>query len=428
MRLNNTWGKELLKSFIALETGKREKGGGRDSGEIPSLGGEHISNGGQICFQERPKYISRKLYDSLNQGKIQNRDVLLVKDGATTGKTAWAVHIPLPLAVNEHVFLIRSIDSSKLDNGYLFYFLRSDIGQRQIQKRYHGLIGGVNRSDVHDIEIILPPVNEQRLIATILTTVQQAIQQQERLIALTNELKKALMQKLFTMGTRGEPQKMTEIGPIPESWEIHIIDNNFEMQLGKMLSKKAKLGILSKPYLRNKNVQWGKIDVSDIYEMDFNKDEQLKFRLKDGDLLVCEGGEPGRAAIWYGQIEECYYQKALHRLRPKTNKITNQFLLYWLWYSIGNQNIQGISGASSTIAHLPATQLKRLCTPIPSIEEQGVICELLNNVEDTENLNIIKRNRLTDLFHSLLHQLMTAQIRVNEVDLSELKAIGIEVD
>jgi type I restriction enzyme S subunit len=102
----------------------------------------------------------------------------------------------------------------------------------------------------------------------------------------------------------------TEIGCLPATWLVHRLGEVFETQLGKMLSQKARVGNSPKPYLRNKNVQWGRIDVTDMLYMDFDDREIEKFRLRPGDLLVCEGGEPGRAAIWDGALVECFYQKA----------------------------------------------------------------------------------------------------------------------
>src|SRR6266478_7279597 len=97
----------------------------------------------------------------------------------------------------------------------------------------------LDRNVFRTLPIVIPPPCEQRKIAAVLGLVQRAIDQQERLIALTTELKKALLHKLFTEGVRGEPQKQTEIGPVPESWKIVRLEDAFETQLGKMLSQKA---------------------------------------------------------------------------------------------------------------------------------------------------------------------------------------------
>ena len=109
--------------------------------------------------------------------------------------------------------------------------------------------------------------------------------------------------------------KQTEIGVIPEDWEVSSIGDEFSVQLGKMLDAEKNLGV-PKPYIGNRSVQWGKIDLSDINEIKLTPSDLSRFRLREGDLLVCEGGEIGRAAIWDQPTEEFYYQKALHRLRP----------------------------------------------------------------------------------------------------------------
>jgi type I restriction enzyme S subunit len=269
----------------------------------------------------------------------------------------------------------------------------------------------INQAGLSGAIVPLPPLPEQKKIAHILSTVQRAIEEQERIIQVTTELKKALMHKLFTEGLRNEAQKQTEIGPIPESWEVVNLGELFDTQLGKMLSQKARTGSDPKPYLRNKNVQWREIDTTDLLLMDFDRREEAKFTLLPGDLLVCEGGQPGRAAIWQGQMQQCYYQKALHRLRPKDKKITNDFFLHWLEFAIRYRNIYKLAGAS-TIAHLPEVQLKALALPLPSIAEQGAIVESLDHLDIKEGHHLRKRDLFQDLFRTLLHDLMTAKLHI----------------
>ncbi len=285
-------------------------------------------------------------------------------------------------------------------------------------------IQGITRDNLKQIEICLPPLAEQRKIAHILSTVQRAIEMQERIIQTTTELKKAFMKKLFTEGLRGERQKETEIGLVPESWELLPIGDLFETQLGKMLSQKAKVGTSPKPYLRNKNVQWEGIGTGDILYMDFNERETEKFRLRKGDLLVCEGGEVGRAAIWNGEIDECYYQKALHRLRPKDSRISNEFMAYWMMFSFFLNNTYGVTGTRTTIAHLPEIKLKPLLVPVPSVEEQQEIIGALRSVDEKAQNHSVKLHVIQDLFRTLLHELMTASIRVDELDLPAMDAVA----
>ena len=103
--------------------------------------------------------------------------------------------------------------------------------------------------------------------------------------------------------------------------------------------------------------------------MDFSEREEEKFRLQPGDLLVCEGGEPGRAAVWEGQIERCCYQKALHRIRPRDERLFPPFLMYRLWISALNGEFAG-SQTQTTISHVPREKLVRLTMPLPPLTDQ----------------------------------------------------------
>lgn len=149
-----------------------------------------------------------------------------------------------------------------------------------------------------------------------------------------------------------------------------------DVQLGKMLSPKAKTGSSYYSYLRNTNVQWGRIDISDLAQMDFTDAEREKFELRFGDLLVCEGGEPGRCAVWQNDVPGCYYQKALHRVRPHEGKADAEFLSLW----IRHQAITGAfedQNAKTTIAHLPQVRLEQLLVPDLSFAEQHRIAARL---------------------------------------------------
>ena len=117
-------------------------------------------------------------------------------------------------------------------------------------------------------------------------------------------------------------------------WSLIPFDDVAPSRLGKMLDGKKQTGKHARPYLRNENVQWGRFDLTDVSTMDFDEGDREEFALTPGDLIICEGGEPGRCAIWRGEIKECYFQKALHRARPVPSKAIPEYLLYlfwWLW-------------------------------------------------------------------------------------------------
>jgi type I restriction enzyme S subunit len=168
--------------------------------------------------------------------------------------------------------------------------------------------------------------------------------------------------------------------PTVEAFEVCIPDLKEQQRivgsLGKMLSPASRGGASPLPYLRNANVQWDHLDLTSISKMDFESDELVKFELRPGDLLVCEGGEPGRAAVWDGRISPCYYQKALHRLRVRTEVAIPQFIMYRLWFGSVSEEF-GESHAKTTIAHLPAVRLARLAIRVPPVSDQQWIVETL---------------------------------------------------
>ena len=179
-----------------------------------------------------------------------------------------------------------------------------------------------------------------------------------------------------------------------------------DVQLGKMLSPKSKTGSSYFPYLRNTNVQWGRIDVSDLAQMDFSETERKKFELRFGDLLVCEGGEPGRCAVWQDDVAGCYYQKALHRVRPREGEADSEFLSLW----IRHQAITGAfedQNAKTTIAHLPQVRLEQLMVPDFRIAEQRRIAARLKaQIAEVETARQAAQAR-----HEYANDLLTAIYR-----------------
>ncbi|MHA2246954.1 MAG: N-6 DNA methylase [Candidatus Hodarchaeales archaeon] len=199
-QLPDTWYMVNLGEQVILETGKRAKGGALKEGIVASIGGEHIFESGYIEWEKNMKFIPEEFYDkSLTQGKVRLDDILVVKDGATTGKVALVRKLPYAkVAVNEHVFIVRSKDTNKLDSHFLFYLLFSSLCQNQIKRRFHGVVGGINRSDFKTIRIPLPPLAEQKNIVDILSAVVTRIETTQRIYKETNRLKKGLMQQLLT--------------------------------------------------------------------------------------------------------------------------------------------------------------------------------------------------------------------------------------
>ncbi len=180
----------------------------------------------------------------------------------------------------------------------------------------------------------------------------------------------------------------------PTGWTTVKVGDVFHVQLGKMLSKKAKEGRAPFKYLGNRHVQWGRIDTSELPMMDYSAAEREKFSLRDGDLLVCEGGEVGRAAIWRGQVNDCYYQKALHRLRPKSDAIMPEYMYRFLQVAAARDMFSGLTSQTS-IAHLTKEKLETLELPLPPHPEQKRIAAILDKADEIRRKRA-KTIRLTE--------------------------------
>jgi type I restriction enzyme S subunit len=204
--------------------------------------------------------------------------------------------------------------------------------------------------------------------------------------------------------------KQTEVGVIPEDWEVTTVGNEFSIQLGKMLDSEKNVGV-PKPYLGNRAVQWGRIDLSDLGAIKMTPSDLQRFRLRQGDLLVCEGGEIGRAAIWNEPIEECYYQKALHRLRPIRGY--NMQLMLNVLRRLASTGFLNNFVTQTSIAHLPKDKLETVPIPLPPTKaEQEVIAEALSDadalIESLEQLIAKKRQ----IKQGAMQELLTGKKRL----------------
>ena len=203
--------------------------------------------------------------------------------------------------------------------------------------------------------------------------------------------------------------KQTEVGVIPEDWEVSTVGREFEIKLGKMLDAEKNVGV-PKPYLGNKAVQWDRIDISDLPTVPMSRADIERFRLRNGDLLACEGGEVGRAAIWNSPIDECYYQKALHRLRPLRGFDSRLMVALLRQWSERGQLVNYVTQTS--IAHLPREKFIEIPMPVPPPPEQRAIAAAFSDVDGlfAKLDQLIAKKR--DLKQAAMQQLLTGQTRL----------------
>lgn len=158
--------------------------------------------------------------------------------------------------------------------------------------------------------------------------------------------------------------------PLPRGWAWTTLATIADVRLGKMLSPKAmEAGLIRLPYLRNQNIRWGAIDVTDVKTMGFAAEEIARYSVAPGDLLVCEGGEPGRCAVYQGPEGAYAYQKALHRVRVSPDLAYSDFLQFCLQYYV-SFDISIPRASETTIRHLPLEKIVTVPIALPPLPEQ----------------------------------------------------------
>ncbi len=416
----NDWEVVKLGNICKVETGKRTKGGAVKFG-IPSIGGEQIDTQGGITW-DKMKYIPETFYDSLRQGRLKLKDVLMVKDGATTGKIAFLRDLPVKkAAVNEHVFIFRSVKEDQLMNEILFYALFSEIGQSQVRSSFHGACqGGINRQNVNDFLIPLPSLPEQRRIATVLSTIQKAIEQQDKIIETTRKLKKTLMHTLFTEGLNGEEQKETEIGLIPRSWEVVRLGDIAQLKNGINFDRtqKGERGILTIDVL-NMYTEGIYIDLEKLYRVSVSLEDKPDYLLRNGDILFVRSSLKREGVGWASLFKEgnepVTFCGFIIRARLNEVAISPEFFTYFLRSDLVRTKF--IKGSEQVaITNINQGLLRNLTIPLPPLPEQHQIAHILSIVDNKIEVEERRKATLKELFKTMLHKLVTGAIRVKDVN------------
>jgi len=379
------------------------------SGELED---NYIIDTEEKITQEAVKNSSAKLFP---KGTI-----LMAMYGATVGKTAI---LKKEATTNQAICGIIP-NNDNFNSEFLRYqliFKREDF----LKQRYGGAQPNISQTIIKNFEVAIPPLPEQHKIAHILNTVQKAIEQQDKLIRTTTELKKALMQKLFTEGTRGEPQKETEIGLVPESWDAVSIEHTKTlMQYGT--SVKCDYENEGVPVIRIPNIISGKIDLSDLKFGKLKTSELEKLKLNKSDLIFVRTNGAmelsGRCAIFQNEIENCYYASYLIRLQLDNDKVIPDFLNYYTQTELGKSFLSGKAIRTADGKYNINTGiLNDVLFPLPTLDEQKEIIKTVLLIEHKIALQNKKKQTLTALFKTLLHELMTGHRRVHELEFEKME-------
>ena len=278
-------------------------------------------------------------------------------------------------------------DKSKVSSEFIFWLLKGK-NQELNSKGTGSTFKAIGRKVLE--ETLVPDISleKQTEYSAILEKVYAVIQARKAELQKLDELIKARFVEMFGDVIHND-----------RNWKKHLFSEITTSRLGKMLDAKQQTGEYPFPYLGNANVQWFRFDMSNLNQMDFNEADQVEFALEDGDLLVCEGGEIGRCAVWHNQVQPCYFQKAIHRVRCNKQLVLPDYLAWWFKFNCEHNGFSAIEGAKATIAHLPGAKLKQLQVVVPTIELQNQFVDFTTQLDKSK---VIKVNHLINSIYRLI--------------------------
>lgn len=359
---------------------------------------------------------------------------LLVCEGGEIGRAAvWNSEAPI-MSFQNHLHRLRPL-TADVDPRFYVYFLQSAFTQLGIFEGAANTttIPNLSRNRLAALDVPHPHIDEQRRIVQALVHVREAMKLHDMSTGVAQNLKRAAMQALFTRGLRGEAQSDTEIGPVPESWDVVEFGTVREwLQYGT--SARCSYEPTDFPVLRIPNITPGRVNGEDIKFGSLSQAEAARYRLKDGDLIFIRTNgvieRLGACAVYSGEPEGALFASYLIRARLKLDRIDPHFAAYFFASELGTRLITGrATPASDGKYNLNTGTIDGLPISLPpTLEEQREIVATLDAIDCKIDLHRRKHASLEELFQALLQKLMTGEIRIDQLSISALpSAVSREV-
>lgn len=331
--------------------------------------------------------------------------------------------------LNQHIF--KATPNGELVDGTFFYYLMRHTIDRIAKNARGSTMHHVTLKEFVQSEVAVPTLAEQRQIALLLSAVQRTVERQEQMIVLTAELKKALMHKFFTEGTRGERFKQTEIGLVPEEWQVK--------RLVDLLREPVRNGHSAKETPSPSGIRT--LTLTAVTRADFSLEntkttvasrEKVKnLWLHDGDIFIQRANTleyVGLAALYEGPNDFAIFPDLLVRIRLREDemlpKVLAEYLITPRCRRYFRMNAKGTAG---NFPKIDQGTIENLQVPVPISGEQAAIESAARAIDTKHKAHVAMRTGYADLFRTLLHQLMTAQVRVDDLDLSALNTSAAEL-
>jgi type I restriction enzyme S subunit len=412
---------ELVEKRLLLIRGGFPQGQHNEVGNgVPHLRPFNITNDGNLDLSQI-KYIAPPSEDDPHW--LRPNDVIFNNTNSEelVGKTALFDRNG-QFVLSNHMTLLRILEPNQVDaywlSRQLHYFWY--LGLYKSLCRRHVNQASISLERLKGIPIPLPPLPEQRAIAHVLRTVQRAKEATEGVIAALRELKKSLMQHLFTYGpvpvTERErvPLQETEIGPLPAHWRVVRLGEVVDVKGGKRLPKGDEFASnpTPYPYIRIVDFKNGSVDIRNLK---FLTEEQHillnRYIITSNDVYISIAGTIGLVGSVPEELNGAHLTENAARLILNTNRLYRQFLVVALQSDMVQGQIQARATKTSQ-PKLALARIKEIPIPLPPLDEQREIARMLQAVDAKIAAEQARCAALEELFKSLLHELMSGRIRV----------------
>lgn len=391
--------KVLLKEIInSLETGSRPKGGIQEEVDgVFSLGGEHLTRAGGFDLSNK-RLVPRDFYDRLKGGKISNNDILIVKDGATTGKVSFVSSESLPLkeaCINEHVFALRA-NPEKVLPKFLFYFLFSPVGNIEILQDFRGAaIGGITRNFVSRVNVPLPDLQTQTQIVAALDKAKSLIDKRQESI----ELLEKLLRATFLIQFQQKFNKTDEL-----------------IELGDVISDGPQNGIYKHSDHYGSGTRILRIDgfydgvvtgIDGLKRVQLNEKEVKTYSLEKDDIVINRVNSReylGKSAIIPELSEETVFESNMMRFKVNRERMLPKFLIYVLQQDFIKAQILKRAKDAINQSSINQQDVKSLKVPKCSIQEQELFQTLFEQTTLIRDKYLKGLLVMQELFQSLLQR------------------------
>jgi type I restriction enzyme, S subunit len=308
------------------------------------------------------------------------------------------------LFLPDRLWLLRTND--RADCRWLSFYMQSEFFRRQIDDIATGTSGSmknISKGRLADLSVSLPPFDEQRRIAEVLRSMDEAVAVTEQALSVAESVRQSTLDALI--------RDLVEAADN----EMRVLFEFAEVRTGLAKNKNATGRHVRLPYLRVANVQDGWFDLSDMQEIDVEPDRVGRYTLKAGDVLLTEGGDYdklGRGGVWQGQIHPCLHQNHIFCVRPNPTRLLPDFLALVTQSFLGRTYFLSSAKRTTNLASINSSQLKALPLPLPDLEKQSAIVAEIACIDALIEREEEKHHSLLRLRASLQGDLLSGRVRV----------------